>query len=88
MIEVYKFWAAWCGPCNSYAPIFTRVRNELESSNFRFYEIDIEQQKSKELLKKFNIVNIPTTVVVEGENIKSLSGKIEEDILKQFIIGK
>jgi len=86
MIQVYKFWASWCSPCTSYAPIFTKVRKELESNDIKFYEIDIDQQESKDMLSKFKVKSIPTTVVVEGENIKHISGKIEEDTLKEFII--
>lgn len=88
MIEVYKFWASWCGPCISYAPTFTQVRNELESENIKFHEIDVDKQESKELLSTFNIKSIPTTLVIKGQDVKNISGAISKEELKEFILNQ
>lgn len=88
MIEVIKFWAPWCSPCVSYAPSFTAVREELESQNIIFQEINIDEHSSKTLTNKFEIKSIPTTVVIRDNKVKHISGKINEDTLKNFILNE
>lgn len=57
-IVVLDFWAAWCGPCRRFGPIFEAASNE--HTDVVFGKIDTEAQQ--ELAASFGIQSIPTTV--------------------------
>jgi len=84
--QVIKFYADWCGPCREYGPAFTKVREELESDEITFLEINVENDPEN-LAGDYKVRGIPHTVVVQqGAETKSRSGGIAEDELKQFIL--
>ena len=44
-MEVIKFGADWCGPCQMYDPTFERVSNMDEFDNIEFKKLIIYQDK-------------------------------------------
>jgi thioredoxin 1 len=57
-IVLIDFWAAWCGPCRSYGPIFEQVSDK--HPDIVFGKIDTEAEQ--ELAAMFGIQSIPSTV--------------------------
>lgn len=83
--QVIKFYANWCGPCKVYGPTFTKVRQELEG-DIKFLEINVEEDPDN-LSGQHKVRGIPHTVVLEnGEEIKSQSGRLSEEQLKELIL--
>jgi len=83
--QVIKFYADWCGPCKVYAPTFERVKQDLQDI-IEFKEINVEQDPDN-LSGEYKVKGIPTTVLVEnGVVLKSQSGRIGEEQLKEFIL--
>jgi len=52
------FWAAWCGPCRAFAPVFEAASNDNE--DIVFGKVDTEDQQA--LAAMFGITSIPTLV--------------------------
>ena len=60
-----EFYADWCGPCKSMAPILKEVASNV-SNSARVIKIDVDKNPS--LSKKLKIQGIPTLLIFkEGE---------------------
>ena len=83
MIKVIKFYADWCGPCRVYAKTFDKVSEELKDK-YDFVNINVETDTTG-LAAEYKVTGIPTTVVIDGDKVKSESGRMDEKRLKAFI---
>jgi thiol-disulfide isomerase/thioredoxin len=69
-------------------PIFEKVKERDEFSQIEFVSYDIEEDEDGiELVEKYNIKNIPTIVIVDGNNnpMKKIIGLVQEDELVKII---
>ncbi len=87
-IKILKFSSTWCAPCKAMQPIFDKVSKNEEFKDIEFCSYDIENDDDGvELVEKYNIRNIPSIVIVDGNNntMKKIIGLVQENELVNII---
>ena len=76
------FWAAWCGPCRMFGPVFERASERHTDAVFG--KVDTEAQSA--LAGAFGISSIPTLMLIrDGIVLYAQPGALPEPALEQLI---
>lgn len=80
---VIDFYADWCGPCKTIAPIIDELSEEY-AGKVNFYKIDTEDQQ--ELAAAFGIQSIPSLLFIPTEGKPQMAaGALPKETFKQVI---
>jgi len=79
---VIDFWAPWCGPCRSFAPIYEQVSEKYPHAVFAKINTEVEQ----ELSNHFNIRSIPTLMIFREQIILFMqAGSLPASALEEIL---
>ena len=77
------FWAPWCGPCKSMAPVFKNVADKYP---LKVLFVKVNTEAEQNLGARYNIRSIPTLVIYKnGIEIQRVSGALDEQSLINFV---
>ncbi len=77
------FWAPWCGPCRSMAPVFAEASRQLDD-RVRFAKLDTEAHPLP--AARYGIRSIPTLILFrQGRELARVSGGLGLPQLKDWI---
>lgn len=80
---VVDFWAEWCGPCKSFAPVFSQAASEWEP-RARFIKINTEQ--ARQTAGQYGIRSIPTLMIFKtGKVVAQQAGALPYPHFKQWL---
>ena len=63
------FWATWCGPCQMLLPVIEELAGEVTDA--KICKINVDEQP--ELAEKFNVMTIPTLIVIKNGKVINTS---------------
>jgi thioredoxin 1 len=69
---VVDFWAEWCGPCKTIAPILNEIATE-QAGKLRVAKLNVDD--NPDVARRFDVMSIPTLIVFkDGEPAKRMVG--------------
>lgn len=81
-IILVDFWAAWCGPCRMFAPVYETVSGS--NPDIVFAKVDTEAEQG--LAGAFGITSIPTLMAIrDGVVLYSQAGALPEPALVNLV---
>ena len=77
------FYADWCGPCKTQAPILGQLAEEFDGK-VKFAKVDIDVDGNKDLAVKYGVLSVPTLILFSGGEVKeTMVGVTSKSKLKQ-----
>jgi thioredoxin 1 len=81
-IVLIDFWAAWCGPCRRFGPIFEKIAEK--NPDLVFAKVDTEA--AQDLASTFGIQSIPTLAIFRQKVLVFMQpGALPESALEDLI---
>ncbi|HEV3293705.1 MAG TPA: thioredoxin [Streptosporangiaceae bacterium] len=81
-LALVDFWAAWCGPCRMFGPVFEQASEANPDAVFGKVDTDAQQ----ELAASFGISSIPTLMIIrDGVVLYAQPGALPATALTELI---
>lgn len=82
-LVLLDFWANWCGPCKTIAPIISELADQY-NGNLTVCKVDVDD--NYEIAMKYNIRSVPTLMIFkDGAVVEQFAGVVLKSYLEEKI---
>lgn len=86
-LAAYCFHASWCHSCPQVWKAFKELANEMGSEDFKFVDLDVEDDLGVELSEKHQVRNVPTILVVKADRVvERIVGTRSKEQIKEALM--
>jgi thioredoxin 1 len=79
---IIDYWAPWCGPCQSFGPVFEKVSEDYPDTLF----CKVNTEEEQEIAGHFQIRSIPTLMILrEQVMLYNEAGALPEGALRDIL---
>ena len=79
---IIDYWAPWCGPCQSFGPVFEKVSEDYPE--IAFCKVNTEEEQ--EIAAHFQIRSIPTLMILRDQvMLYNEAGALQEGMLRDIL---
>lgn len=72
---VVDFTAGWCGPCQMFAPVFEKVAEKIDGTEFKKVDVDSQSEAAQEN----GVMSVPTIIIFkQGKKVAERNGFMNE----------
>ena len=77
------FWASWCGPCRTVAPVLDELADEFDGK-LQIGKVNVDE--NQELAMQFRVSSIPAFILFKnGEVVERAAGAMPKAMFKNLI---
>lgn len=86
-MRVIKVSASWCCQCKALKPVWDKVSSDPKYGEVTFEELSMDDDADADIAANFGVRNLPTIIVINGDDVRKDSTIRTEDALRKFIEG-
>ena len=73
-LELFDFWAVWCGPCKIMDPILHEIEEEYKDK-IAIKKYNVDEEQNQQLVQQYNVMSIPTYLLMkDGQVVATFIG--------------